>query len=89
MINLGKKADVIGADELRELTVTTPITQLPSLPANHRVICGFEQGLGEKLIVCESLSDMQELYDSYRQGGALRIKWYSGENPGFIMVIAK
>src|SRR5258706_10518903 len=36
------------------------------------------------MIVCDSVDDMQYLYDAYAGGGALRIKWYKAEDPAFI-----
>ncbi|HSI20570.1 MAG TPA: hypothetical protein VLA04_02600 [Verrucomicrobiae bacterium] len=88
MIELGKKNEIFGADELQPLRgFHGRPTTLPTVPKDHKVICGFNQGLGERIIVCESLEDMQHLYDSYAQGYALSIHWYSGEDPGFVMVI--
>lgn len=51
-------------------------TALPPLWAWEKLVCGFDNGLGEKKIVCETLEDAQSLYDSYASGLALRIKWY-------------
>lgn len=53
-------------------------TKLPRLGASQCIICEYDQGLGERLIVCESLGDMQELYDNYFRGGAISIRWYRG-----------
>ncbi len=89
MIELGKKTNVAGADDMRRICdISGRPTKMPSLPSkDHRVICGYDQGLGERLFVCESLEDMQELYDAYYGGLALRIHWYSGADPGFILVL--
>jgi len=43
--------------------------------------------LGERIIVCESLEDMQELHSAYALGGALNLRWYKGEDPGFVTLI--
>ncbi len=48
-------------------------------------ICGYNQGLGERLFVCETLDDMCELYDGYARGGALEIQWYLGNDVGFVI----
>lgn len=50
--------------------------ELPFLKEWEKLICGFDNGLGEKNIICETLEDAQALYDKYAQGWALRIKWY-------------
>jgi len=60
---------------------------MPTLFGKEMVVCGYDQGLGERMIVCENLQDMQELYDAYARGGALNIHWYKGDDPGFIITI--
>jgi len=88
MIELGKRDEVFGADLLQPLTIAGRPTRMPSLPsAEHKVICGYDQGLGERLFVCESIEDLQQLYDAYAQGGALVINWYIGEDPGFVQAV--
>lgn len=62
---------------------------MPKPPSNEDpIICGYDQGLGERMIVCETLDDMQQLYDAYARGGAVRIQWYVGPDPGFITVLS-
>ncbi len=87
MFELGKKSEISGADLLKPLSIFGRPTKMPTLVGNERVICGYDQGLGERMFVCGNLQDMQELYDSYARGGALNIHWYKGEDPGFISVI--
>ena len=84
MIELGKRDEIFGIEMLVKLSISGKPTSMPSVPDDHSVMCGFDQGLGEKLYVCESLEDMQHLYDSYAKGMALRITWYSGPDPGFL-----
>lgn len=40
------------------------------------VICGYDQGLGERLIVCQSFQDVEELQKAYNRGGARSVVWY-------------
>ena len=88
MFELGKKEECFGTKLLKPLKgqFGQPFygrpTTFPTLGKNESVICGYDQGLGERLIVCENLADMQQLYDSYAQGWALRINWYTGEDVG-------
>lgn len=84
MHELGKKNNVLGVDQLIRLDISGRPKQVPILTGHYQVICGYDQGLGERLFVCESLEDMQELYDACARGGALQINWYTGEDPGFI-----
>jgi hypothetical protein len=90
MTELGKKNEIFGADLLIALTFErTPDgrpVSMPSIPNDHKVVCGYDQGLGERMIVCESLEEMQTLYDAYARGGALRIHWYHAPDPGFVFV---
>jgi len=89
MQELGKKDKIFGADKLLPLKIPygRP-TEMPTLGKDEKVICGYDQGLGERIFVCENLEDMQTLYDAYAKGGALRINWYKGEDPGFVTIIA-
>jgi len=87
MIELGKKDEIFGAELLQLLQLYGRPSSLPHLSGEEKVICGYDQGLGERIIVCESLEDMQKLYDAYATGGALRIHWYKASDPGFVRVI--
>lgn len=60
---------------------------MPTVPTGHSVICGYDQGLGERMIVCETLEDMKTLYEKFAQGYAIKINWYSGPDSGFISVV--
>jgi hypothetical protein len=84
---LGKKSEIFGAELLKPLSLYGRPTAMPRIPQNHSVLCGYDQGLGENIYVCESLEDMQQLYDAYAQGGALTIRWYTGEDVGFITAL--
>jgi hypothetical protein len=74
MIELGKRTNEVLAPIA---DVFEPPLEFPSVPRGSRVICGLDQGLGERLFVCNSLADMEQLYDAYARGDALRISWYS------------
>lgn len=88
LAELGKKDEIFGAELLQPLQgIYDRPTRMPHLPEGHRVICGYNQGLGERIFVCNTLEGMQELYDAYDSGGALSIRWYSGKDPGFIAVM--
>lgn len=61
--------------------------RFPALASHDVVVAGYDQGLGERMIVCENLVEMQQIYDSYAQGGALTLNWYTGPDPGFIAAV--
>jgi len=86
MYELGKKDEIFGADKLVPLNISRKPTEYPALKEGEKVICGYDQGLGERLFVCDNLEDMQRLYAGYYSGGALSIQWYKGDDPGFIFV---
>ena len=81
-VGMKKDKDVVGT-EIKNLALLSNIwqrpTSVPDVPQGKVVICGFDQGLGEKMLVCESLEDMQYAYDQYAKGWALSIHWYHGE----------
>lgn len=92
MQELGKKDTILGASEvLRSLSIRSDEkgrpAEMPNLLGEEKVICGYDQGLGERMIVCASLEDMQELCDAYAKGGALDIRWYSGDVAKFMYLI--
>lgn len=84
MKELGMKDKIFGVELLKDLTVPAEPTEFPRIPEGHSVICGFDQGLGERMIVCETLEDMQRLDKAYGEGMALDIHWYHGPDPGFV-----
>ena len=82
MRELGKKEEVLG----REVRGLVPISRLHGRPTSmpHTdpgtdVVCGYDQGLGERLFLCNDLADMQRLYDNFAKGGALNICWYQAQ----------
>jgi hypothetical protein len=84
---LGKKDEIFGADLLVPLGLYRRPDKMPVVPEGHSVVCGYDLGLGERMIVCDSLEEMQKLYDMYAQGFALNIVWYSAPDPGFLTVV--
>ncbi len=88
MIELGKKDELFGIELLEPLNLrVSELRAMPALKSGHSILCGYDQGLGERMIVCENLNDIKELDAAYERGGALRIKWYSAPDPGFITVL--
>jgi hypothetical protein len=88
MLDLGLRKDVTGADALE--LVDKPGTwhpqmgqgerpaQMPRLPEGHQLFAGYDQGFGEHLVLCETLDDVQKVWDGYARGGALfPPSWYS------------
>jgi hypothetical protein len=51
-------------------------TLMPYLAKDEMVIGVYDQGLGKKDALCNSLEDMQRLYDSYASGMALTLEWF-------------
>jgi len=92
MYELGPKSEIFGVDRLQKLSrgmldADIPVdkdgmpTAMPKLNEGEYIVAGYDQGLGETMIVCESVEDMKELQNDLNQGGALRINWYKGNDP--------
>ena len=85
MIELGKKAEFTAATPFALFLSIQPPERVghrrpekvPTLSDGWKLVCGYDQGLGERLFVCENVADAQELYDAYARGGALDIHWYA------------
>jgi hypothetical protein len=93
MIDVGLKKDNPGADALvpvgdplmqpwRELYGDRQgrPNKMPYLPEGHSLFAGYVQieSQGERLFLCDTLEDLQHLWDSYAVGGALvSPTWYS------------
>lgn len=86
MHELGKKGDLSGV-ELLEPIQSGKLQTWPQLKKGFDLVCGYDQGLGERMIVCENMDDVKILNDGYSKGNALSIKWYQGPDTGFIHVI--
>ena len=90
---IGKKSEIFGADLLQPLRLSYGETRdgrpvaMPRVPEGHKLICGLDVRIYEKLYVCETVEDMQQLYDHYAEGMTLSINWYSGSDPGFVTVV--
>lgn len=50
-------------------------TYMPGLKQGEKVVGVYDQGLGDKRKTCNTLEEMQDLYDSYAQGWALKLRW--------------
>jgi hypothetical protein len=52
--------------------------RFPQLPAEHVLICVYNMGMGEILYVCETIGDMQTLFDEHLCGTTVSLEWYVG-----------
>jgi hypothetical protein len=84
---LGKETEYFGMEKLRPLGIYGEPTVYPTLPKDHKVIAKYDQSVYVLIIVCENIQDMQEVYQSYYLRGAVRLSWFSGEDPGFLFVV--
>ena len=93
MFELGMKDVVPGVDNPKNFMSLGPNQfarrpeAMPLLDKHWSLVCGFDQGLGERLLVCATLEDAQELYDAYYNGSALRISWYRAFDVGSVLVV--
>lgn len=74
----GAKAEInVTAVSRRPLEVYGRPMSLPHLSMGEQIVGVYDQGLGKKDALCESLADMQRLYDSYAAGYALSLEWFA------------
>lgn len=72
----GAKAEIrVTGITSRTLTINGRPTSMPYLAKGEKVVGIYDQGLGKKQMVCDSLAQMQSLYDSYASGMALTLSW--------------
>ncbi len=50
--------------------------QFPSLPSGHQLVCGVDDGNGERIIICPSFESMLALHREYEKGHVAHITWY-------------
>ena len=88
MTQLGMKDKIRGTELLEPLeNEGRPESWRYILKPGHKVICGYDRGGGELLIACDNLVEMQQLYDAYARGAAVRIQWYSVPELKFVYFI--
>lgn len=82
MRDLGDRTEAFPDGGLSELALRHGRPdRMPDLPDGRVLLCGFDQGAEERLIVCETLDDVQRLFDAWARGGASRIRWYAAREP--------
>ena len=89
MINLGRidEGAANRVDDLRDLNPAELRSiayggqrpeKMPHLSPGQSILCRFDQAAYVSLIVCETLDDMQSLYERYAAGQAVNITWSFG-----------
>lgn len=76
MILLGDKRQIVGAAHWSAIQISDYPIAMPKVPKGYEIVCGLDEGAGERMFVCGSLYDMQTLYDEYAEGRAVSIAWY-------------
>lgn len=76
MIELGMKQQVVGVSDWLTLRIRGNPKKMPDIPKGYELVCGLDQGAGEKMIICETLAQMEALYHEYITGHAVHISWY-------------
>ena len=85
LVELWMKDEILGADALVSLDFDYSCPgYMPIMPEGCKLICGYDQGLGERMFVCNDMDWVRELFGWYSRGWAFSIKWYYWEDPGFL-----
>jgi hypothetical protein len=72
------------SDEMREECFDNAVgiagkpLRFPQLPSDHVLVCVYNMGMGEILNVCETIKDMQTLFDEHLRGTTISLEWYVG-----------
>lgn len=61
---------------IRSVDIHGRPTSMPHLAKGEIVVAIYSKGLGRKKMVCNSLANMQSLYDSYAQGVVISLHWF-------------
>ena len=94
LIDAGKESEYT-KDELESLAVSTDhngkVTEFPKVAVGlQHVACAYNQfGLPgrAKMIICETLEDMNELVNKFNKGGALKISWHIILDTHFVKIV--
>lgn len=75
-IELGKKSQIVGVEHWSTLRMEARPDKMPPIPKGHAIVCGIDEGDGERMFICETLRDVHILFDVYAEGGVIDIAWY-------------
>jgi hypothetical protein len=76
MIELGLKSKIAGVKQWPTFRMYRRPKHMPKIPEGHTIVCGFDQGDGERMFICETLEHVRTLYDEHAMGHAIHIAWY-------------
>ena len=76
MIELGLKSQISGVNDWATFRICRRPKNMPKAPEGHTIVCGFDQGDGERMFICETLEHVRTLYDEHAMGHAIHIAWY-------------
>jgi hypothetical protein len=60
----------------RSIDISGRPSVMPYLKDGEQIIGLYDLGLRKERKVCQTLAEMQELYDFYYQGNALSLRWF-------------
>ena len=77
MIELGLKSQISGVKDWATFRICRRPKNMPRVPKGHTIVCGFDEGDGERMFICETLEHVHALYDEHAMGHAIHIAWYN------------
>jgi hypothetical protein len=79
VIIVGDRNRCYGLENLQRVNISLskPATVMPRLPDSHSLVAIYERLSGDQVVVCESVEDVQQLWDSYNMGGLISLSFHS------------
>ncbi len=89
MLELGLKSGIVSKEIFEKINVPDGprLSQPPRLKDGFCLVCGIDEGQGERLYVCRSSSDIHEMNKRYGMGAARGMNWYQSPCDGLPLII--
>ncbi|MFZ2836369.1 MAG: hypothetical protein WAZ21_03540 [Candidatus Saccharimonadales bacterium] len=79
MIVAGDRSRCYGLENLQRVKISLserPIA-MPQLPEGHHLFAIYDRLSGEQVVLCETVEDVQQLWDGYNRGGLITLAFHS------------
>ena len=79
MIVIGDRSRCYGLENLQrvEISLSSRPVVMPRLPDGHRLFAIYDRLSGDQVVHCESVEEIQQLWDGYNMGGLITLAFHS------------
>ena len=77
---LGTKEQIGDKISIHRLQIPRKPLDFPDIPSEAHVVGEYNQGFQIMYIYCPDLTSMQAVYNQYKMGDALELRWYWSYN---------